>query len=367
MTKRKRVLLYMAKVDVGGVENLFLNIIPLLSEHFEFRIAYYGEGPNELGEQFEAIGCDLVRINADRFRHPMRFISELRACMREGEVEILHANAGYSTFFALVAAYLERVPIRIAHSHSSVFGLRGNPFNLAFEFLCKLSCHFLATERVNIGSKSSTAIFFANDSSVFVPNGIELGRFVYKCDARRRVRRDLGIEEDAFVVLHVGRFVPVKNHEFLIDVFAELLKLIPNAVLVMVGDGPLRDEALGRVNDLGILGKVRFSGIVDNTEDYYSAADVFVFPSIYEGLSLSLVEAQASGLPCFTSEAVDRDTKVTDLLTFLPLGDEAEWARAIEERQEKRKGVSMTPELEEFDCHQTASIIESLYCGRSRK
>lgn len=364
MRNKTRVLLYMAKVDVGGVENLFLNIIPKLSDAFEFYIAFYGDGENELGEEFEKIGCELKRIQINRFRHPIKFIKELRVYLKEIEADIMHANAGYSTFFALIAAYLEKVPIRIAHSHSSVFGVKGNPLNIIYRYICKIACHFLATTRINIGSKSASSIFFSHDTSIFVPNGIELDRFAFRMDARLRTRKSLGIEENTFVVLHVGRFVPVKNHEFLLEVFSELLKLEPDAVLLMVGDGPLMGEVRDKARKLGILDRVRFIGIIGNTEDYYSAADVFVFPSIYEGLSLALVEAQASGLQCFTSEAVDRDTKVTDQLTFLPLENGEEWAREIMTSRENRRGVEMTAELQQFDCSHTVKIVKSIYLGQ---
>lgn len=365
MTAKKSVLLYMAKIDVGGIENLFLNLIPQLDDQFSFHIAYYGDGANELGEQFEAMGCTIERVEANRFRHPIKFIRELRRCIRNHGVDVLHANAGYSTFFALIASYLEHVPVRIAHSHSSKFGVQGNPLNAVFRPMCKIACHFLATDRINIGSKSASSIFFHNDSSVFVPNGIDLNRFSYHEGTRAILRRKLGASDDTFVVLHVGRFVPVKNHEFLLTVFSEILQVVPNALLVLVGDGPLKSEIRQKSLDLGIFNKVRFAGIVRNTEDYYSAADAFVFPSIYEGLSLSLVEAQANGLSCFTSDAVDSDTKVTDNLFFLPLKDEAAWAKEILLQKRPRMHSGLTPELQRFDCRYSAKIIGSLYLGHA--
>jgi glycosyltransferase involved in cell wall biosynthesis len=145
-----------------------------------------------------------------------------------------------------------------------------------------------------------------------------------------RLRQQHGLD-DAFVLAHVGRFDPVKNHTFLLDVFSRIVQQHPNSILLLAGTGSTMSAVKSRAQTLGLQDNIRFLGSVSNVAQLLTMADVFVFPSLYEGLGISLIEAQASGLPCFTAlDCVPEEANVTGTVEYLPLeAGAAAWAEAI--------------------------------------
>lgn len=362
--KRINVLLFMGKVDMGGIENLFLNVIPILSREFNFHILYYVDGENELGKQFEALGCKLHKVGCNRYKHPFMFIKLIRKYIDENNIEVVHTNVGYSTFYCLVAAYLEKVPVRLAHSHNSEFGNRKNPGNAFFALLCKISCHYLATTRINIGKKSAEGLFFKNDKSLFVPNGIDLDKFRFDPEARKRMRADLGISNDALVLVCVGRLEAVKNQMYLLEVFHEFMQIAPDSWLVIVGSGSLESKIRDKSEILGLASRVVITGAVDNPQDYCSASDNLVMPSLHEGLSLAMIEAQSNGLMCFTSTNVDRGTAVTENIEFLDLSmGPIAWAERIFAYGGRKATFSIGGKLHAYDKSHNAETLRGLYRG----
>ena len=370
--RRKNVLLFMSKLDMGGIETLFLNVIPRLSNQYNFFITYYGDGDNELGDKFEECGCHLHRMTEHRYRHPIRFIRETQGYIKDNDIDVVHVNVGYSTFFGLAAARFSNVPIRIAHSHNGAYGIRGNPLNCLFSILCKIACHYWATERVNISRTSARALFFKRDSSVLIPNGIDLSRFAFDSQARKSIREQLGIADDDLMILHIGRFARQKNHEFLVQVFAEYHQINPHSYLVLLGDGELQEIIRSQVHDLGLDDAVMFMGLQTEPERYYSAADCFLFPSLYEGLGIVLVEAEANGLQCLVSDTVDLEVKLVEYAEFISLNaGPAQWAQHIPLRPGLRFEVQDDLRLKQYDINMTVALFRQLYrgelCGRYRE
>lgn len=203
---------------------------------------------------------------------------------------------------------------------------------------------------------------FPGQSVTVVNNGIETNRFAFRADVRTEVREELGIQ-DELVLGHVGRFSSQKNHEFLIDSFKEVHDRCPKTVLLLVGEGPLEVQIRKKVEDLGLPDAVRFLGLRTDVDRLYQAMDVFVMPSFYEGLSLCTVEAQTSGLPCFFSDNISRECKMTDYAAFLSLEESAEvWAERIlaagsRERRSRRDEVNSAG----YDIQTTAAWLQNFY------
>ena len=357
----------MAKLDMGGIETLYLNVIPRLQDRYNFIVAYYGEGENELGRDFEQLGVKIVKVGPSRYRHPRKFIKNIRKIIRDNKIDIFHSNVGYSTFFGLIAAREEHVPVRIAHSHNGEFGVHGNPLNALFRFLCKMSCRRDATCRVNIGGVSAKALFFKGDDSVFIPNGIDLISFAYRPEIRSKIRKELNLSGNDTVFLHVGRFARQKNHEFLIRIFAQYHAKHPDSRLILAGDGELMPDVRKQVFDAGLSESVVFLGLYSNMKDLYSAADVFLFPSLYEGLPISLVEAQAAGLPCFASDTIDREAILTGETFYLSLESEPQvWAEKIEKYLKSHSGrvdISGCEKFKRYDLNSTVKLFDAAYRG----
>ena len=291
---------------------------------------------------------------------------------KEKKYDIVHSNINALSVFPLRAAKKAGVPIRIAHSHST-----SNPKewkktlikNMLRPFSKKYAnVYFACSElagRWLFGNKT-----FDEGKVTIINNAIDVEKFVYNEDIRKKVRNELKekckseINDDTLIVGHIGRFVKQKNHEFLIDIFNEIHKRKGNSALVLVGQGPLQEKNKEKVKKLGLQDCVLFLGQRNDANELYQAMDVLVLPSLYEGLPVVGVEAQASGLLCELSNAMTKETKILSTTNFIDLNLTAEkWADKIIEDYEKfeRKDVSKEFENNGFDIKKEAGKLEKNY------
>ena len=198
---------------------------------------------------------------------------------------------------------------------------------------------------------------------VIIKNGVDINEFRYDSSARKKMRNAIGVSDDAFVVGHVGRFSPEKNHDFLLRVFSEVCLVAEDARLLLVGDGPTMDEIRELSHRLGIKDKVVFTGNTSDVASYLQAMDVFVFPSVFEGLGIVAIEAQAAGLPVVASNTVPLDAKITENYRCLSLDAGISiWRDAIVEfRGLTRKDQSDMIVEAGFDVNGTAATLRDLY------
>ena len=227
---------------------------------------------------------------------------------------------------------------------------------------CKLfATHWLACgEAAAINGWGKSAV--KKGKVTILPNAINPERFKFNESARREIRAKHGIDEDDFVVGHVGRFYPQKNHEFLINVFSELHKQRANAKLLLLGDGPLQEKIRQEVETLGLTGSVIFAGLQKDPALFYSAMDVFAFPSLWEGLGIALLEAQYNGLPCVVSDVVPKEVEVSNGITRVNLNTSTqEWTKVLLSRVEKRNHIECAKS--QFDINETYPQLQTLYKG----
>jgi glycosyltransferase involved in cell wall biosynthesis len=160
-------------------------------------------------------------------------------------------------------------------------------------------------------------------------NAVDLDVFHFDANGGKVVRQELGISEDALLVGHVGRFMTQKNHGFLLEIFCEIAAIKPDARLLLVGKGELEQNLREQAERLGIVDKVIFAGVRSDIPQILSAMDVLVFPSLYEGMPNTVIEAQATGLPCVIADTITREADITGLVQHLPLDlDAKEWAES---------------------------------------
>ncbi len=202
--------------------------------------------------------------------------------------------------------------------------------------------------------------YFGNDVQVEILNNcVDTSAFAPTIEKRKKYRKELGLDENCLVVGHVGRFFEPKNHTFLVEVFSEINKKNENAHLVLVGDGVLRKEIEEKIRTLNLENKVSFLGNRLDIADLLSAFDVFLFPSLWEGLPLTLIEAQSAELPCFVSDTITKDIHCSNLMTYLPLDIGAEkWADCI--LCYKKKDVEYNG-LSKYDIHTVLERLLALY------
>lgn len=249
-----------------------------------------------------------------------RFLIDL---FKKNNYKIVHSNINTLSIFPLRAAKKAGVPIRIAHSHSTTNKKEWKK-NLMKQALRPFSKKY-ATDYFACSELAGRWLFgdktFEQGKVTIINNAIDLDKFKYDEKIRKEKRKELNINDDTLVVGHIGRFVAQKNHTFLIDIFNELHTKEKNSILLLIGQGPLMGEIKQKVEALGISDSVKFLGQRDDVNELYNVMDLFLFPSLYEGLGMVLIEAQANGLPCIASTEVPKIADISSNVQFYDLND----------------------------------------------
>lgn len=365
MTDSIRVLQVLTNLDRGGMETMTMNFYRHIDRErvqFDFLLHRSKEGDYE--EEARSLGANVYRVPRQNPLNP-GYWRALDSFFSEHPYKVVHAQLDCMSALPLAVAKRHGVPVRIAHSHNS---RQDRDVKYPMKMVCKRFIRREATDLFACGVDAGRWMFGTDDFTV-VRNAIDIDAYAFDAERRGRVRARLGIGEGALVIGHVGRFVPAKNHSFALDVFAEVRKLRPDAVLVLAGDGELRAETERKAEELGISSCVLFLGVRPDVPDLMQAMDAFLMPSVYEGLPLVLVEAQAAGLPCLISDSIPTDCDLEgSSMTRLPLSAPIEhWAEALTGtigKTERPDGANIV-RLAGFDARETASWLETFYLQRA--
>lgn len=261
----------------------------------------------------------------------VRFYREIEGFFKthSGEYPIVHCHPIYAAAIFAPTAKRYGAQCVIQHSHTTQFG--GSKASAVRNQIIQLLFGRRATHFAACSQEAKKLFWWVNPKEVYLmATAIDCGQVSYSPERRQQMRAALGIPEQVTVLGHIGRFCDQKNHRFLLEIFAEYVKRMPESRLLLLGDGPLLPDIRAYARELSIAGQVIFAGRHRNVGDYLSAMDVFLLPSKFEGLGIALVEAQISGLPCFASSAVPGEVRLTRQLSFLNLkAGSAAWARKI--------------------------------------
>ncbi|WP_195891591.1 glycosyltransferase family 1 protein [Bittarella massiliensis (ex Durand et al. 2017)] len=280
--------------------------------------------------------------------------------------KIVHSHLDALSSLPLRAAQSVGVPVRIAHGHNNNFAV---DLKFPMRMILKKSIHRYATDYMGCSPEALQFMFGKyGEQGVVLKNAIDTSKFVFNSSTRNTVREQLKLT-DEFVVGHVGRFSAQKNHMFLLEVFSQLLKRRPNSILILIGEGQLQEKVEKRAKELHIEGKLLFMKSQNNVNELMQAMDVFVLPSLFEGLGIVLIEAQAAGLSCLTSQGVvSEETRVTELIHYLPLKDgAARWAEAVENmyvERKDRKDMSKEIVSSGFEIKRNAQWLQTYYLNK---
>ncbi len=284
----------------------------------------------------------------------------------QNEYQIVHLHIPNAAFIVLKYAKKCGVETRIIHSHNS----RG-----ADGVLKKVRNYVLNRQGVSYAnqyfacSESAGKYLFGRkrmDEVTIIHNAINLEKFQFAKESRARIRQKLGIGENELLIGHVGRFSRQKNHRFLIEITKRLKAEGVNFKLMLLGGGELQEQVRAEVQRAGLAECVIFVGVVSNPKEFMDAMDVFVLPSLYEGLPCVCIEAQANGLPCLVSSAVTEEIRLSESVQFLDISDVSCWCAAISEwldaakRREQRKEYSCSG-LRDYDIIVQSKILEERY------
>ncbi|EOO15538.1 glycosyltransferase family 1 protein [Bacillus cereus] len=364
-----RVLHVVVNMNRGGAETLIMNLyrnIDRSKVQFDFLTCKEGV----FDEEIVKLGGGIHRIPYVTDVGHRGYIKALNTFFSSHpQYKIVHSHMDKMSGFVLRSAKKAGIPVRIAHSHStsSEGGTIAKVYKwYAGAFIIPCATHFLAC---SIAAAQWLFPDRASTTEIF-KNGIECAKFVFSSEIREQVRKELKLHEDAFVIGHVGRFAYPKNHTFLIDIFAQLIESRPKSILLLVGDGPLRVEMEKKAEKLNLTNRVKFLGIRSDINRLLQAFDIFVFPSIYEGLPVTLIEAQGAGLPCVISDNITQDVDLgLDLVEQCSLLDVREWIgklQSIADRKISRSIAQFVLAEKGYDIKNITGFTQKFYVAVSR-
>ena len=358
-----RVLHVFGGLNRGGAETMIMNRYRTIDRsRVQFDFIIHENEKQPFSDEIEALGGRI-------FSFP-RFVGKNYFSIRRCWIKFFKEHPEYKILHSHVRSYASvYIPIAkkfgvktIIHSHSTS---NGKGIRAVAKRMLQYPLRFQADRFMGCSDESGRWLFgnrvVNGKRYVTLHNAIDVEKFSYNESLRLEYRRTLGLEGKT-VYVHVGRLHPAKNHEFLIDLFARIHKKHPESVLLCVGDGELRSEIEERIEGYGIGSSVIMMGIRDDVDCILSCADVFLFPSRWEGVPLSVVEAQASGLPCYVSDRVTDDVCVSSLAVRLPIDQGAEaWERAIESSRLVRADASEEISFAGYDVRKNTEWLENYY------
>ncbi|MCD8118094.1 MAG: glycosyltransferase family 1 protein [Lachnospiraceae bacterium] len=358
----KRVLQVLGSLQRGGAEAMIMNIYRVIDKNrvqFDFLVKERVE--NGFEEEVIALGGRIFCVPSPKKIGIYKYIKNQIAVMKEnGPYEAVHSHVNYDSGISLLSAAIAGIKRRISHSHNTEF-----PESINVK-IGKALIGIVATERLACGKEAGVALFGKRKFIVF-PNAIDTSKYLPVSDEKEReIARELQIDKNTFNICHVGRFNVQKNHVFLIDVIAAFAEKTSDFKLYLLGEGELRITIEELVREKHLQDKIVFCGSVDNVSDYLHVVDCFVLPSNFEGLPVSLVEAQCAGLQCLVSEHIttEVDFKV-GLLKYIPL-DVNRWEEALYEVQRRNENSKEHGQLQvilerNYDIYRSVDSIYQYY------
>ena len=325
-----RILHVFGKTGRGGAESMIMNYYRCIDRNqIQFDFVKHTEEECDFDKEIRSLGGRIYNmpkfkgVNYFRYRDAWKKLLILHP-----EYHIVHVHHFKVAGIVNHIAKETRVPVRIVHAHATK--IEGGWFSRAIyqcimkPLLLKYSNHYWACGQV------AGEYMFGKRHFYILRNAIPVEQFRYDEKKREEIRQQLDIKPETFVIGHVGRFSLPKNHKRIIEIFDEIHKQSDNTLLLLVGDGELKASVENMVCSLGISDKVIFVGVRSDVYNILQVVDLFIFPSIYEGLCIAPIEAQASGIPCVLSDVISKEVQLTDLVKFVRLNDSNEtWVKTI--------------------------------------
>jgi glycosyltransferase involved in cell wall biosynthesis len=344
----KRILHIVGNLNRGGAETWLIQVLRRLDrQEFQFDFVVHSDGPFQYQAEIEALGSKVLVCRG--FTNPLLYgVNLLDILRRRGPYDCLHSHMHHFSGIPLLIARIAGTPMRVVHSHldTSVIDQDAGVLRRSYTGVMKRVIWSCCTTGTAASIKAADALFppgwRADPKWKVLHYGIELEPYQQPVP-RHEIRKQLGIPNDALVIGHIGRFEGQKNHAFLLNIAAEVVRIMPKAIFLLVGDGPLRPVIEHKAKTMNLINNLIFTGVrTDVPLLMQGVMDVFLFPSCYEGLGLVLLEAQASGLPCLISDQIPseadviKDLVIREALTTPP----QRWAERLLGLRDSRRNPS---------------------------
>lgn len=351
--EEKKVLLVVGSLDVGGIEKLVTDYSACLcNTDYRFYYLVFGDEVGCHEKEVLKSGAKIIRIPRPDNRFSLYF--SIRSVLKkDGPFYAVHSHILFSSGLVMKAAYAESVKVRIAHSHDNLSYVKTGIIEEVYHFLMrhylrKYSSRFVACS--NDAGKYLFGNAFAKMGGIVLKNRIDVEKYKYSEIERRKIRSKLGISDKQLLVGNIGRIEKQKNQKFIVDIMQTHGVMSRDAKAIIIGDGEEKDELLLYIKENKQDENILLLGQKGDVAKYLSAMDVFVFPSVHEGLGLVLIEAQANGLPCIaTRNIVPKEAQVLDSFRFISqksCNDPEVWGKEIAEakRCNGEKSVNIVKE-----------------------
>lgn len=363
-----RILHYVPGFEFGGIESRLLDWYNNIDRSkVQFDVLIQTDLDNEMIRHIKSLGGNVYKICKFSPKTLLRFLREVTVFFAvHDDYSAVHCHSSVTGYFIMKEAKKRGISNLILHSRTSSYA--GTRVSLVKKMLKRLSVsvatdYFSCSEEA--GEFMMTNTRFRNKPVKIINNAIEAKKFVFNPTKRTEIREQLNLN-GLFVVGHIGRLTYAKNHMFLLDTFFEIYQQNKNSKLLLIGDGPLKNDIIIKAEQLGLKEDVILLGYKENVHDYLQAMDVFVFPSHFEGFGTVAVEAQASGLYCIVSDGVPQSVDVTHLVEHIQLSaGPKNWAAEILNYSNGYERKNMYHQIVEagFDAISTAKWLENFYLG----
>ncbi|MDT2670808.1 glycosyltransferase family 1 protein [Enterococcus dongliensis] len=356
----KRVLHFQGRMGLGGAESFMMNLYRKIDrDNFQFDFLIYDDFKNvqDYHNEIKKLGGRIFVV-ANPKKNILKYLFQVNRLLRQEKFDIAHNEVYFGGGINLWLAKRNGIKKRIAHSHATE---DGKSKNLMMNVLRRFLSHLLLTNATDFLAVSQEAgqNLFEGHSFEIVHNGIDLNLYKKQTFEKEEKRIELGIPLEAFVIGNIGRLEKQKNQKYLLNIFASLIKQKKDSYLLLIGEGSLRLELEQKIRDLGIEKNVRMLGERNDIPDLLAIMDVFVMPSLYEGLPMVGLEAQAAGLKLVLADTISKDTKVTENVCFISLNKTYEqWVESIMQHPYIN---NITDELQSYDVSYTANQMSKIY------
>lgn len=353
-----RVLQVIRHMNVGGAETFLMNVyrnIDRKKVQFDFLV----NGKGFFDEEIKNLGGKIYYMDYITQIGQIKYKKKLKTFFKEHlEYTIIHSHIDQVSGIILEVAKEVGVTNRIAHSHSTrnTNGLIGKLYKMYLQ--SKINKN--ATVLLACGEDAAKWLYKSQwKKAIIIKNGINIERFKFSEKKRKKIRKELDINDETMVIGHVGRFSKVKNQEFLVKIYKEYERNNPNSLLIMVGKGEEKEKIEKLVSSEHLESKIKFLGLRQDTDSIYSAMDYMIFPSLYEGISIALIEAQTSGLKILASDTIDKNTDISGNIEWVSLNElPSEWCKHIINVKDRKIDKER---VVDYDIKRTTKKLQEIY------
>lgn len=367
---KTKVLQVCGQLSVGGQEMMVRNFYKYINRDvFSFDYVVYGSHIGDYEKELILLGAHVYHITYPSLKNMKQFKKEIIELIRKNRYDVIHSHTYTNNGIVLQIAKNLNVPIRISHCHSTESGKKES---LIYKTYKKYMLHLIkknSTHYIACGEKAGFS-FYGKDvfskKGIIIKNGIYLDAFKYNEETAKKIKNQLGLENE-IILGHVGRFVDVKNHRYLIDILSCLKETFNNFKCLLIGDGELYEEIKEYAKQQGVQDKILFLSKRSDVNELMQAIDIILCPSKYEGLPVSLVESQASGATCLVSKNVSKEVNISGLVKFLDIDKKSinDWCQNIRSFSKHDRNQSKIIKQKGYDIVDSCKLLEKIYLRKN--